>query len=55
LHPPLAEVNRSHESNDELMANCDWQAGSILSGAQFNVTAGDAVIVKVALSDPEVH
>jgi hypothetical protein len=55
LHPPLAEVNRSHESKDALIAACDWQAGSILSGAQFNETDCAPVIVKVALSDPELH
>jgi hypothetical protein len=55
LHPPLAEVNNSHEAKDALMAACDWQAGSILSAAQFNDTTGAAVIVNVALSDPELH
>jgi hypothetical protein len=47
LHPPLAVVVNSHAAKEELIAAWDWQAASVLSLAQVNVTAGAAVTVKV--------
>jgi methylglyoxal synthase len=55
LHPPDALAVVSHVANDELMAAWAWQATSVLSDAQLNTTAGAAVMVKAALTDPDPH
>ena len=42
-------------ANEELMAPWDWQTASVLLVAQLKTTAGAAVIVKVAFTEPDPH
>jgi hypothetical protein len=47
-HPPLAVVVRSHAANEASMTAWVCPAGSVLSDAQVNTTAGAVGTVKVA-------
>ncbi len=48
LQPPVAVVVNNHAAKEASMAACVWHAASVLSVAQVNTTAGDAVTVNVA-------